>query len=376
LIAAPVRWSVREALAGEREILRWFVGARLVTFAFFAALYEIGPIGLLGPARYRAPLALLGAWDGTWYLHVARHGYLLVPGHQSDPAFFPLFPILVRGLHLCGLPYLPAAALIANGAFAVDVVAFHRLGRRLLPDEIARRGAVFLAITPIGFVFSMAYPESVLLGLIVLSVLAALDGRWLGAATLAGLAVLTRPEGLFVSIPLAAIAWRGRRALDSGTRGRALAAILAAPVALLAFPLYLQWSIGDALAWSKAEESWGRSFRLDGPIRAVEHVPKLLEAHPLLARDLVLFAVYAALLLAAFRRTATPRSWILAGGLILVLPLFSGTFESEGRFGLLALPVYWGAASFALSPRAERLTRTSCLVLLAAAVLTIPYVWP
>ncbi len=128
-------------------------------------------------------------------MRVASHGYLLIPGHQSDPAFFPLFPIVIRGLHACGIPFVAAGVMIANGAFAVAIVAFYHLGCRLLPEQHARRGAIFLAVTPMGFVFSMAYPESLLLALVVLAALAALDGIGFAAALLAALSVLTRPEG-------------------------------------------------------------------------------------------------------------------------------------------------------------------------------------
>lgn len=358
-------------------VLCWFAASRLVALGCFLALYLIGPTGLLGPKFYETPLRLLGVWDGTWYLRVAAHGYLLIPGHQSDPAFFPLFPILVRAVHASGLSLLASAVLIANAAFAVAVVAFLRLGRRLLPEEIATRGAVYLAVAPMGFVYSMAYPESLLVALVSLAAVAALDDRWLAAAILAALAVLTRPEGLLLTVvPLGALAWQRRRALDADARGRAVAAVLAGPTALLAFVLYLQWALGDGLAWSKAEQPWGRVFRLDGPFLAAEHLPRLLDTQPFLTRDLVLLLLDAVLLVVAARRTSLPRAWILAGALVLALPLFSGTIESEGRFGLLALPVYWGAASLRLPRRAEQAVRAGSLVLVAGCVLTIPYIWP
>ena len=209
----------------------------------------------------------------------------------------------------------------------------------------------------------------------VLAALAALDGRWLAAAVLLGLAALTRPEGALLAVPLAAIAWRSRPSLDPGERGRALAAVLAAPTALLAFVGYLQWVLGDAGAWGKAEEPWGRSFRLDGVVRAVLHLPQLVGGHPLLP-DAALLVVEVGLLALAARRTSLAREWIAMGALVIVLPLFSGTVESAGRFGLLAFPCYWGAGAIALPRTTERAARAACLAALAAGVLTVPFVWP
>jgi len=241
---------------------------------------------------------------------------------------------------------------------------------------VALRGAVFLAIAPMGYVFSMAYPESLLLLLGVLSLLAALDDRWLLAAPLAGLAALARPEGVLLAVVLGGIAWRRRDSLDPAGRGRALAAVLAAPAAVIAFMGYLQWSLHDMHAWSEAEQPWGRSFGLDGPFRAIVHLRSTVSFHPLLVRDLVLLALGAALLVLAAKRTSLPREWIWAGALVLVLPVFSGTFESEGRFSMMALPCYWGAGALELSPRREKAVRVLCLTALACGAISVPFIWP
>jgi len=358
-------------------VLRWVAASRLVVLGVFLALFAVGPVDVVGPRFYEWPLQLLGAWDGVWYVRVAAHGYLLIPGRQSDPAFFPLYPILIRGLGAVGVPLVAAGALIANAAFLVAVPAFHRLGRRLLPERVALRGAVFLAIAPMGYVFSMVYPESLLLLFCVFALLAALDGRWGLAAVLAGLAALTRPEAaVLLAVVLGGMAWRAWGSLDPASRGRAAAAVAAAPAALLAFMGYLQWSLGDMRAWSRAEQPWGRSFGLDGPLRAAEHLPRLISTEPLLARDAVLLALAIALLVLAATRTALPGEWIVAGGLVIVLPIFSGTIESAGRFCLMALPCYWGAGALELSPRIEKGVRAGCLVALAAGAVSVPFVWP
>ena len=375
MIGAASTSSLRRSIAFP-GYLRWFAASRIGVLAGFLVLYARGPVGYFGPRLERSPLDLLGAWDGVWYVRVAAHGYLLVPGHQSDPAFFPLFPILIRGAHALGLPYAAAGALIANVSAAAAAVGFYRLGCRLLPERVASRATVLLALSPMGFVLSMGYPESLLLALVVFAALSALDGRWRLAALLAALGVLTRPEALLLAIPFTAIARREWPALAAGQRGRAIAAVLAGPAALSSFLLYLQWDLGNARAWGQAEELWGRSFRLLGPLRAIERLPQLVGTNPWLVRDAALLVVYLGLLVIAARRTSLGPAWILAGAFVLVLPLFSGTVESEGRFGLLALPVYWGAASFAPSPRLERALRFGLLALGVGAVLTLPFVWP
>jgi len=358
-------------------MLLWWAISRLVALLAFLLLDALGPRGLIQAALYHRPLELLGAWDGVWYARIAQHGYIVLPGAQSDTAFFPLFPILLRGLHaLLGLPYWAAGALISNLSLAVAVVAFFELGLRVVGDrDLARRAACFLAVTPMGFVFSMSYPESFALALTSLALLAAFRDRWLCSAALVATAVLARPEAVVALFPLAAIAWAARGRLDAGARGRALASVLAAPAAVVSYPLYLWWSLHDFGAWGASQTEWGRSFSLAGPYRAFAALARPGSGRPVLIRDLVFLILYAALLVVAARR-GVGASWITAGALVLVLPIFSGSFESEARFGLLALPVYWAVGALIRGRRSELALRVGSLALLAAAVVMLPTLWP
>jgi hypothetical protein len=369
--------AVARARSRWRPLLVWWAISRAVTLLAFVLLDALGPRGHFTRALYHEPLAVLGAWDGVWYGWIAQHGYILLQGTQSNPAFFPLFPILLRALHgMFGLPYTAAGALVSNLSLAVAVVAFYELGVRVLGDrDAARRAACFMAVTPMGFVFSMSYPESFALAFSCLALLAALGERWLLAAALATTAVLARPEAVVLALPLASIAWSARAGLAPGVRGRALAAVLAAPVALASYPLYLEWSLHDAGAWGQAQTLWGRAFALTGPLRALEHLPRKLGPQPVLARDLAFLVLYALLLVVAARR-GVGASWIASGALVLALPLFSGSVESEGRFGLLALPVYWGVGLLVRSPRRELILQIGSLALLVVWVSLLPYLWP
>jgi hypothetical protein len=310
----------------------------------------------------------LGAWDGRWYRIVAHDGYLFVPGRQSDPAFFPLFPILLRAGHALGLGYTAVGITLANTAFLVALVAFQALSRDLLGESPARRATVYLSIFPFGYVFSMAYPESIVLAAISLSALAAMRGRWRLAAGLAAAAALARPEAVFLSVPLLALA-RRRRTAES------LGAAVAPVAAVAAYPLYLGRVLHDPLAWSQAERAWGRQFSVFGVLRALEHLGSAFAADAWVVRDVAATVLYLALLAAA-GRAGVPRAWLAAGLAVVALPLFSGTFTSSGRFGLLAPAVFWGLAWSGRRRRVDVGIRALSLVLLAAAAATIPLAFP
>src|SRR4051812_28561120 len=206
-VAAPAPapappWQIR-ALAAVRSSVRgrawfaiagWWLGSRAVVIVTAIVVQaERWPHGRwVGPLVDR-PLALLTAWDGRWYRMVASRGYLAIPRHQSDTAFFPLYPALLRLGHAVGLSLNAAGLIIANAALLVALVALYELVRCWADERTARRAAVYAALFPIGYVFSMVYPEAlVLAGLGPAPPLAA-RGRSGGPGRSAGLPPLAAP---------------------------------------------------------------------------------------------------------------------------------------------------------------------------------------
>jgi hypothetical protein len=362
--ARPATIAARRGLAlapPPRWLVGWWAVGRLVAIATALAL--------------KPTVWTLDRWDGRWYRMVARGGYLLIPGRQSDPAFFPLYPIMLRVLHAAGVGWGVAGPLLSNLAFLLGLLLFYRLTREIFSEPLARRATTYLAIFPLGYVFSMTYPEGVVLVSLVAAPLAALRRRWWLAAVCAGAAALARPEGVFLALPLAEVAWRQRRSLSPVGRGAALAAVLAPVAAIASYSLYLATVLHDPLAWSQAEQAWGRRFRVGGAYDAFAHLSVTLGHNAWLVRDVVFFFLYLALLYAA-QRVGTSVTWLAAGAAIVILPIFTGGFDSIGRFGLLAPPVFWGLAGLTRSQSSERAVRLASLVLLVLGTASLAYVFP
>ena len=94
-----------ERAAAWRAIASWWLVSRTcVVITALVVQYLRWPNPSWYPALSDRPLALLTSWDGRWYRMVAERGYLVVPGHQSDTAFFPLFPMLLRAGRAVGVP--------------------------------------------------------------------------------------------------------------------------------------------------------------------------------------------------------------------------------------------------------------------------------
>ena len=74
---------------------------------------------------------MLGGWDTTWYLDVARHGYAHDVGQVGEVftnlAFFPLLPGVMAAALALGLNPFIAALVISNLAFLAALLGFHVL---------------------------------------------------------------------------------------------------------------------------------------------------------------------------------------------------------------------------------------------------------
>ena len=203
-------------------------------------------------------LSPLARWDSVWYLDIAHSGY----GGPST-AFFPLYPLIVRGLAAGGSP---AALLVA--AYAVSLAALlgalylmHRLVTLELGSDLARLSVLMLALFPGALWLGAPYSESLFLLLSVGAFYAARTRRWAWAGTCAALASATRSAGIVLLVPLVILWW------GSGRRRRDLAWIALAPAGLVAYSVYLAASIGDGFAYLHLQEVWFRSFA--GPLGAV-----------------------------------------------------------------------------------------------------------
>jgi hypothetical protein len=366
---------VRARLEERRAILVAAVGSRILVLAAAVAGHLLRwprpHMDVPGSASTHV-LSLLNYWDGVWYRRVAEHGYLLIPGRQSDPAFFPLFPILLRGLHSLGFSFITTGVVIANAAFVVGIVAFYEVSRRLVAEDVAKWSTLFAAFFPMSFVFSMTYPESLVLAALALALLSALNGRWTLSAIAGASAALGRPEAMFFTLPLAAIAVGAARA--GRARGPALGAAVAPLVSVASFPLYLGWALNNAFAWNLAQGAWGRSFELGGIDRALRQLQERGQS-PWLWRDACFCVIYLGLIVAA-RRVGIGWPWLLAGVPIVLLPIATGTFLSDARFGLLALPAYWGMAALARRGIVRHAVLILSAALLVAGTLTIPLATP
>jgi hypothetical protein len=199
-------------------------------------------------------------WDSGWFLRIADRGYDI----PATTAFFPLYPLLVRGVGFVLASNLVAAVLLSLVAAGISGVLVWRIARQAAGEAVAGDTVLLVALYPSALVFTGAYSDALFLLLAAGSFLAALRERsWL-AGVLGGLAVATRLVGLAL-LPALVYLLRPR-----GRSPRELLRplpLLLLPVALGLYSLYLESRFGDPFAFANAQELyWQRSTSWLGPL--------------------------------------------------------------------------------------------------------------
>ncbi|MGW7436353.1 hypothetical protein [Streptomyces sp. NPDC054849] len=300
----------------------------------------------------RDPVRVLGrSWDSAWYLGIAANGYgrtVMSPSPvtgtgpvQSDYAFFPLYPALIRIVSDV-LPggLVPAALLVAWVSAAVAALGIYRVGERVIGPRAGLLLVGLWAALPHAVVLALAYTEALLAAFAAWALYALLRERWLWAAGLAVLAGLTRPTGLAVAAAVSAVALyavliRRSRAPEVWVAG------LVAPAGWTAYVLAVGVRMDDPFGgYFAVQRRWGSRFDFGaGALRSAERV--LTGGHvPLATTVTVILLALAGLLavLLVLDRTPLP---LLAYTAILLVITFGGAgyFESKPRFLLPAFPL-------------------------------------
>lgn len=267
-LAHPVRTVILVHLVS--RIVAWLV-------------LEVAARGFQNPAGVDTldPTAvdLLPLWDSKWYEHIARHGYP-VP-LPLDPqtgrftysawAFYPLFPLLMRGLDAIGVPFI-AGALVLNVVLstlaAVLIWATLHQGTHADPQpqraRLALVAACLWSFYPATPVMLKPYTEALAMVLIAASLWALLRRRYLLVALLSVPLGFTR--GVAPALGLAALVhlvvrWReDRRAGLDPLRGARVAAVVMLVMTGLsgvAWPLVAGWVSGIPSAFFEVQAAWG-----------------------------------------------------------------------------------------------------------------------
>ncbi|WP_375155326.1 glycosyltransferase family 39 protein [Streptomyces aureoverticillatus] len=324
---------------------------------------------------------LLGrSWDSRWYTGIAAHGYgrtlHFEPGVvQSDLAFFPLYPGLIRAVTtLTPLSHGAAGLLVSWLAAGAAALGIYALAARLYDRRTATVLVLLWGLMPHSVILSMAYTEPVLTALAAWSLYALLTRRWLWAGALAALAGLARPNGFAVAAAVLAVAvYEIARRRGRGVPHRLWTGALLAPLGWAAYVLWVGVRRGDALGgYFAVQRGWGSRFDFGaGSFAFAEHL--LLHGDKLVHSMTLVIVAVAVLLFALLVADRAPLPLLVYTGVLLLITVGgSGFFESKPRFLLPAFPLLIPLA-LAVTRTARARPRNAYLVVGALAGLSVAY---
>lgn len=308
----------------------WLV-TRLIGLGVVAATRE--HLGL-GWRRAFAP------WDGPFYLDIAASGYQdHLPGtlDQARGAFFPLFPVLVRGVvQLAGTPPVATAVVLNLLLGLAGLLLFHRLSCLLLPPRQALAASLLWVCFPGQLVSTLVMSDALLATLSVATLLALVRRRWLLAGVLGMAATATRPNGValcFAALAAAVVAWR------SGER-RGVVALLLTPLGVLGYWGWLGWHTGRADAWFEIQDRfWHQGLDLGWKFLLIFKNPVELAGDATYMATWAGFGLLALALWCWWRGARLPLvATVLVVVLVAQMVLFSGV-GPRARFLMAAFPL-------------------------------------
>ena len=297
-----------------------------------------------GPLWYHQLLQ----WDSEWYFKIVKDGYQYNgdPTVQQNIVFYPLFPMLARGLAtIGGLAPADAMLLVSNVAGLLAIIMLFKLVREECGDQLALATIALLGFFPASVVLSAGYTEPLALLLIVSFFLALKQKYYLSAALLAGLAIATRSTGIVLLPVLLWEIWRNRD--KKPFLPALLPCVLLATSGIWLFMIYLWSAFGTPFAFADGQmafhEGTTLTTRLVAALKLEPFTRMMLNDWNPWGQASWFTLLFIVLLVLGWSRLRS--SWTLFAMAVLLLPYLTlsggpAGFVSMSRFNLVSFPLF------------------------------------
>ncbi|MEG3981043.1 mannosyltransferase family protein [Microcoleus sp. T3B2] len=241
-------------------IVMWFLSRSIIAIG----MQVIAPLVCKEPPVYNWPVLglvsgflpksgweLFSHWDGKWYTQIAHLGYSYAnDGQQHSVAFYPLFPLLIRGLMTLGMRADAAGVLINSLAFLAALVLVYFWVEERYDAGAAKWTTAVLAWCPFSLFCTVMYTEGLFLFLTASALRAFERGEYIWAAFWGALTTATRGPGVALIPTFLLTAWREKRP------PLAYAAGFASAIGFFSFILYCAINLEDPLAFIHIQKAW------------------------------------------------------------------------------------------------------------------------
>ena len=214
-------------------------------------VYLWPPLGFISGFLPKSGWELFSHWDGKWYVEIANLGYSYAnDGQQHSVAFYPLFPLLIRGLMTLGMRADAAGVLINSLAFLAALVLVYFWVEERYDAGAAKWTIAVLAWCPFSLFCTVIYTEGLFLFLTASALRAFERGEYIWAAFWGALTTAIRGPGVALIPTFLLAAWREKRP------PLAYAAGFGSAIGFFSFILYCAINLEDPLAFIHVQKAW------------------------------------------------------------------------------------------------------------------------
>lgn len=291
-------------------------------------------------------------FDSEWFDGISKDGYS-IQDHQSNVAFFPLYPYLSRWLGYVLGNHFIAGWLISNLSLIGSLFYIYRIGLLYFNPKIVERALVLLLVFPTSFFLSAFYSEALFLFVSTASFYYFLTQRYAWAGIAGMVSSLTRFSGFLLFLAfifdLAYYRYKGKQELYLE-----MVYLTLIPAGIGAFMLILYVQVGDPWAFVSAQSNWGReaTFPLLILVKTLGEINFQFPRNPnsvILLFDWISAAGFLVISgIMAFKRYRLCL-WLYVAFSIL-LPLSTGSLLSMMRLCAVVFPAFFYLAEIVRKP--------------------------
>jgi Gpi18-like mannosyltransferase len=325
---------------------------KIIYFGFAVILEKTGENGV-APISFKAFTRIFEKNDSGWYLNIAQSWYPKVTSRielgyshdsvyrQSPWAFFPAYPLLLRMTHLStGMNVHLAGFYWAIIFSLLSFLLFYQLCREFgVEEKESFYLTLVMMVFPFHYYFSVLYTEGLFFTFLAFGFLSLKYNKYFLFSLITMFLVMTRPNGLFMMIPLGLYYLENKGILEGYkfrvTKIDRIAIIqslsfLPGFLTFFAYCLYQKQMTNEYFAFSIAQVGWYRRFMF--PLLAFfrqGNFPTQFNS----------FYGIAAIIIAVFAWKRFPLSLNMLIWISLILPLCSGSVISLPRFISVIFPL-------------------------------------
>ncbi|OGD87603.1 hypothetical protein A2870_02895 [Candidatus Curtissbacteria bacterium RIFCSPHIGHO2_01_FULL_41_11] len=317
--------------------LFWRIGLFLIGFlgATVFPKVENGALGSEANGQFDYWLSW-AQWDGGHYFDIATRGYLI----DTDYAFFPLFPVLIKFTNnLTGGNTITSGLLISNLALLTFLFVLKKYAERISSKREAQNIITTFLVFPTTFFAAAFYSESLFLLFVVATFLFLNERKYLPAAILAALAGITRLVGIFLVLSLA-YSYFATIKFQISKVNRKILHLTVALFGFSSYAIYLWYKLNDPIRFLTVQSIWNRI--VTDPISTIfSYLWRYITRQTIPINDFFDLATTLVFLIILIlgRKKISSSLWIFSV-LVILIPASTGTLTSMPRYALSSLGAF------------------------------------